>query len=354
MSSSHFDAAMKAAVVEEARTVWSAAQAKAEAKPGRRLVMLAGSVAGILLLGSWIQGNPAGTGSRLAFGPATVVSAESQGLGGGVEAVLLPGEMDGVPASSESPGPVAAAPLVSSPAAPRRCLSCEAAARARAARMAALQTPAAAVGGTAAAKEAETPQEDLFDEAATEAQAGLGQRGAFTLNVGSLFEIAFDLPVMTGAATAPVSAHVLGDVKVGDRVALPTGSRVVGEAFSTLDDDRAQVLLTAVVVNGKTVPLQGLALGPDDAFGVPGKVLRKGSVSRAGGGSVLRSVGRALSLGLIGTGSSPLADAAAQGLEAAAGDELQAAGQRWRRSDKIVRVERGTRVKVYLRSDLVV
>ncbi len=274
---------------------------------------------------------------------------------------MPPGEMDGAPASSESPGAVAATPLVRSPAAPRRCLSCEAAARARAARMAELQTRAAAVDGMAAAKEAETPQEDLFDEAETEARAAgpavsppLGQRGAFTLNVGSLFEIAFDLPVMTGGATAPVSAHVLGDVKVGDRVALPTGSRVVGEAFSTLDDDRAQVLLTAVVVNGKTISLQGLALGPDDAFGVPGKVLRKGSVSRAGGGSVLRSVGRVLSLGLIGTGSSPLADAAAQGLEAAAGDELQAAGQRWRRSDKIVRVEPGTRVKVYLRSDLVV
>jgi type IV secretory pathway VirB10-like protein len=208
--------------------------------------------------------------------------------------------------------------------------------------------------------EAAPEPEDVFEEGEASQPAAPPSPspapvGPTTLNVGSQFDMVLDLPVLTGAATTPVAAHLVDDVSVGERVVIPAGSRIVGEAFSTMEDDRAQIVLTAVVVNGKTIPLQGLALGKDSAFGVVGKVVRKGSAPKAGFGKVLGSVGRALSFGLIGSGSSStLAGAAAYGVESAAGGELQGLDQRWRRSNKIIRVEPGTRARVYLRSDLVV
>lgn len=362
MSSTRFDDAMKAAVVEEARSVWTGAKAKAEARPGRRWVMVFGGALGLLLVGRWIQGSPEGSPSRLAFGPETVVSAQSQGLGGGVEAMLPPDELEGVSAeaaetrgaSASSPGVVAATPATP---APPKCAACEAAAKARAERAAEARARAASAK---AAPEASAEHEDVFEDSQASPPPAApspspSPAGPTTLNVGSQFEMALDLPVLTGAATTPVAAHLVDDVKVGERVVIPAGSRIVGEAFSTTEDDRAQIVLTAVVVNGKTIQLHGLALGQDSAFGVAGKIVRKGSAPKAGVGKVLGSVGRALSFGLIGSGSSStLAGAAAYGVESAAGGELQGLDQRWRRSDKIIRVESGTRARVYLRSDLVV
>ena len=81
---------------------------------------------------------------------------------------------------------------------------------------------------------------------------------------------------MTGIALAPATAKLVKDFYVADRLAHPAGTLLAGEAFSTQDDDRAQVVFTAIVKDGKTVQFEGWALQQGEA-GVRGKVVRKAS-----------------------------------------------------------------------------
>src|SRR5262249_2477982 len=106
------------------------------------------------------------------------------------------------------------------------------------------------------------------------------------INIGTRLDAVLDQPVTTGAALAPATAKLAKDVHVGDRLAIPSGAILIGEAFSTQQDDRVQVVFTAFVKEGKTVPFEGWAL-QEGEMGIRGKVIRKGSKVKRGAGAVL-------------------------------------------------------------------
>jgi type IV secretory pathway VirB10-like protein len=80
------------------------------------------------------------------------------------------------------------------------------------------------------------------------------------INVGTRIQAVLTDPVVTGAALAPATAKLANDVLVGDRVAIPAGTVLVGEGFATQQDDRAQVVFSAIVKDGKTLQFEGWAL----------------------------------------------------------------------------------------------
>lgn len=344
--SSRFDEALRAQIVQQARTVMDSAQARTRKRVRRRLFLwlaLPAALGGLVLA----PGEAARPRSRVAFAQGNVISAESQGLGGGVEELLPPSpppaaaHVQDPPISIEpkdlvahEPEAKATRPLPRHDAAARSCATCGNE-----------DAPAADIGASH-----ELATEELLPE--TEAVASEEPRApvARVLNMGSRFEAALDLPVQTGAAGAPVAAVVAADVSDSHGVVLPAGARVVGEAFATTADDRVQMAVTAVVINGKTFRLQGLALGPDGTFGVAGKVARKGSKKKAGAGRVLGAVGSAISFGLLG-GRGGLIDSTAAELARDAGRSLGGLEAAWQRSDKVVRVPAGTRLTVYVRED---
>jgi hypothetical protein len=172
------------------------------------------------------------------------------------------------------------------------------------------------------------------------------------INVGTRVEAVLTDPVVTGAALAPATARLAKDLYVGDRLAIPAGTLLVGEGFSTQQDDRAQVVFTAVVKDGKTLQFEGWAL-QDGETGVKGKLVRKGSKGKKGAGTVLGAAASALSYGVAGAMGGP-EGAALASLGNTAASDLVGLGRDWRRSDKVVRVDAGVLITVYIRRDLTV
>ena len=80
------------------------------------------------------------------------------------------------------------------------------------------------------------------------------------VNVGTRVDAVLTDPVVTGIALAPATARLAKDLYIGDRLAIPAGTLLAGEAFSTQDEDRAQVVFTALVKDGRTVQFEGWAL----------------------------------------------------------------------------------------------
>jgi len=170
------------------------------------------------------------------------------------------------------------------------------------------------------------------------------------VNVGARFQAVLTDPVITGAAFAPANAKLTENVIVGDRVVLPAGTVLVGDAFATQEGDRAQVVFSAVIRDGKTQQLEGWVL-QDGEMGVRGKVVRKGSKEKKGAATLLGAAATGLSFGLAGAVPGP-GGAALSTLGSSVATDMEGLRHDWRRSDKVVRVEAGTAVTVYLRRDL--
>jgi len=170
------------------------------------------------------------------------------------------------------------------------------------------------------------------------------------INIGTRMAAILTDPVVTGAALAPATAKLANDVYVGDRLAIPAGTLLVGEGFATQQDDRAQVVFNAIVRDGKTIQLEGWAL-QDGEIGVRGKLVRKGSKAKRGAGTFLGAAASALTYGLAGVGSGP-ERAALGALGGTAANDLIGVARDWRQSDKVVRVPAGVPIIVYIRRDL--
>jgi hypothetical protein len=170
------------------------------------------------------------------------------------------------------------------------------------------------------------------------------------INIGTRIAAVLTDPVVTGAALAPATAKLANDVYVGDRLAIPAGTLLVGEGFATQQDDRAQVVFTAMVRDGKTIQFEGWAL-QEGEVGIRGKVVRKGSKTKKGAGAVLGAAASALTYGVAGALSGP-EGAALASLGNTAANDMLGLGRDWRHSDKVVRVAAGVPITVYLRRDL--
>jgi hypothetical protein len=157
-------------------------------------------------------------------------------------------------------------------------------------------------------------------------------------------------PVVTGSALAPATAKLANDVYVGDRLAIPAGTMLVGEGFATQQDDRAQIVFTAMVRDGKTIRFEGWAL-QEGEVGIRGKVIRKGSKTKKGAGAILGAAASALTYGVAGALSGP-EGAALASLGNTASNDLTGLSRDWRHSDKVVRVAAGISITVFIRRDL--
>jgi hypothetical protein len=172
-----------------------------------------------------------------------------------------------------------------------------------------------------------------------------------TINLGTRIEAVLTDPVVTGAAFAPATARLATDVHVDGRLAIPAQTVLVGEGFATEQDDRAQVLFTAIVRDGKTIKFEGWALQQGE-MGIRAKVVRKGSKTKKGAGTFLGAAASALTYGLAGSTGPEGAALATLGQTAA--NDLSALGRDWRRSNKVVRVEAGAPITIYIRRDLTI
>ena len=196
----------------------------------------------------------------------------------------------------------------------------------------------------------ELPQAPLPVDSSPSPSPSPTPEAPLTINVGTRIEALLTDPVVTGAAFAPATATIAKDVYVSDRLAIPAGTVLVGEGFATQQDDRAQVMFSAMVRDGKTQQLEGWALQGGE-MGIRAKVIRKGSKTKKGAGTVLGAAASALTYGLAGAASGP-EGAALASLGHTAATDLSGLGRDWRRSDKVVRVEGGVAIHVYLRRDL--
>jgi hypothetical protein len=171
-----------------------------------------------------------------------------------------------------------------------------------------------------------------------------------TINVGTRFEAILTHPLVTGAAIAPATARVASDVHVGERLVIAAGTLLVGEAFAIQHNDRAQVVFSALIKAGKTVPFEGWTL-QDGEMGVRGKVLREGSKAKKGTSVMLGAAASALTFGLVGARSG-MEGAVLSSVRGSAAGELSSISRDLQPSDKVLRVEADVRVTVYVRRDV--
>jgi hypothetical protein len=313
------------------------AQAREQPEPRRvprwTMPALVVGVASVSLL-SVLGGTDAKGKGNLPFDRSTVISTRTAGLGASAEDLAPRAAPSPLlsPLADPSPAPGLPEPRRSAPRekpAPS-CPECEKR-RAALARMEPSPTPELSPSPPEA-----PPEKPL----------------ALVINIGTRIQAVLTDPVVTGAALAPATAKLANDVLVGDRLAIPAGTVLVGEGFATQQDDRAQVVFSAIVKDGKTLQFEGWAL-QEGEIGVKGKVVRKGSKGKSGAGTVLGAAASALTFGL--SGAVPGAGGAAlSSLGNTAANDLVGLGRDWRRSDKVVRVEAGVPVTVYIRRDLTV
>ena len=314
------------------------AQAKDQPDPRRiprwTVPALAVGLASVSLLS--INGGTEATGKgSVPFDRSTVISTRTAGLGASAEDLAPRREPSAAPNLVVEPSPAAAAQL-SERAEPRRPSRPASGKRARPDRR---RADLADVLSTRP-QEPESPPSPPAPE----------KPPPLVVNIGTRIAAVLTDPVVTGAALAPATAKLTSDVYVGDRLAVPTGTLLVGEAFATQQDDRAQVVFSAIVRDGKTIHLEGWAL-QDGEIGIRGKLVRKGSKTKRGAGTVLGAAASALTFGLAGMGSGP-EGAALASLGNSAASDLTGLGRDWRQSDKVVRVPAGVPIIVYIRRDL--
>ena len=314
------------------------AQAREQPEPRRvprwTVPALVVGVASVSLL-SVLGGTDAKGRGNLPFDRSTVISTRTAGLGASAEDLAPRAAPSPLlePLADPSPAPASPPPRRSTrrdkSSAPA-CPDCE---RRRAALARMEPSPAPELSP---APPATPPEKPL----------------PLVINIGTRIQAVLTDPVVTGAALAPATAKLANDVLVGDRLAIPAGTVLVGEGFATQQDDRAQVVFSAIVKDGKTLQFEGWAL-QEGEIGVKGKVVRKGSKGKSGAGTVIGAAASALTFGL--SGAVPGAGGAAlSSLGNTAANDLVGLGRDWRRSDKVVRVEAGVPVTVYIRRDLTV
>lgn len=292
---------------------------------------------------AFVAGARSDTASRLSTGPGTMFSAQLAGAGASAQDLIPPPPPPAPPTPAPTVARDAQTPRESlreledrPPAKPRRhpapapsptpCVNCPEAASA-----------------TVVLYDATGEHGVLVPAATPEARP--------IVNVGTRIRATVPEPIMTSPGGTPVLALVAEQVTLGERVVLPSGARLIGDAFSIEEDDRIQVVLTALVLEGRTVPLSGVVLSDDNRLGLPAKVVKKASKGKRGLGKALGMAASTLSFGLIPRGSD-LGAAAASQLADETARELNQVHARWTRSDKVLRAPAGN-VTVYLRSDLV-
>jgi hypothetical protein len=174
------------------------------------------------------------------------------------------------------------------------------------------------------------------------------------LNVGTRFRATLTDAAVTSFAGTPVTATLQNDLISNGQVILPEGTTVVGEAFGTSADDRAQVALTAFVKDGVTVPFRGVVIGADSRLGVAGRVVHKGSMRRKGAGRFFGAVGSAVAAGLAAQAGGGVVGNAGVTLAGDLASDMNQLERTWasERSDKAVAIPARTVVTVYVQSDV--
>jgi hypothetical protein len=330
----------------QARQVLVQAQKQAPSPGHRRWVVGALLIVVAMLTCFGFVRRPEGSSTgRVPFDRASVVSADTLGVAGLAEDFIPP-----VPRATPAPTlePARIAPevvAVAEPARPRRSWRVPPADR--------VAVHAQQAREMVGASGLQPVVEDLVSDSSPLDIPAAEPRAPLVVNVGTRFRAVLSVPVLTGAASAPVTARLTGGPASAEDGAVPVGSVLVGDAFATSQDDRVQVVFSAMVVSGVTVPVRAIALGEDDQVGLAGRLVRKGSSGKRGFGRVLGAVGSALTLGLVGGAPTP-GRAIADHVAVSAASDLAELDRRWtsERSDKVLQVLAGRLVVVSLLSDL--
>ncbi len=194
-------------------------------------------------------------------------------------------------------------------------------------------------------------QEVIFEETNEETIVvrAVASVSPLVVNVGERLSAKLLYPIVTGGGSVPVTAAIAADVVVGGRIAVPAGTRLVGEAFATTANDRAQIVFHAAVIDGRTIALSAVAFDEDSQLGVVGKLVKKGSALKKLGGRLAGAFGSAVSLGTLGLVSP---SSIAGNLASGAVDDLKQVSSEWVLSSKVIQVPAEKPLVIHLSGDL--
>ena len=344
---SRYEEVLNQRVAEQAGRMVASAQA---ARPGLELPRWGALVAvigvgamGVMMLLSQQDGP---SHSRVAFHKSTVISTGTVGVQASAEELIPPRPVR--PPSPEAPALVSPGPHLHEPVAEptARPVAAKPARRVPVAR----PSPPCTTCGRDGREEGDVVLATVVEPSPRPTPA-LPPKPA--LNVGARFGAVLAYPVNTAFGGAPVTARVEQDIAPNGMIAIPAGASLIGEAFATEPENRAQIVFTALVRDGRTVPFRAIALGPDSNLGIPGKVVRKASAKKKGAGRVLSALGSAVTFGLVGGDNGVVGDAAAA-LASQTASDLSQLERTWslERSDKVIALKAGIAMTVYVQSDL--
>lgn len=135
------------------------------------------------------------------------------------------------------------------------------------------------------------------------------------MHTGYTFDAVLKTAIFSFNIETPVIALIEYDVVFGDKVVLPSGTKLIGATSIIKSINRVNVVFNTVVLpNGDEFPLTGLALHTDGSAGVPGKVKKEAMSIPAR--VILEAAGAGASA------ASPIAGSAVKELSSAAKEEL--------------------------------
>ncbi|MDI6757871.1 MAG: TrbI/VirB10 family protein, partial [Endomicrobiia bacterium] len=155
------------------------------------------------------------------------------------------------------------------------------------------------------------------------------------MHTGFAFDAVLKTAIFSFNIETPVIALVEYDVIFGDKVVLPSGTKLIGATSIIKSINRVNVVFNTIVLpNGDEFNFTGLALHTDGSAGIPGKVKKEAM-----------SIPARVLLEAAGAGASaasPVAGSAVKELSAAAKEEL-AQSQKYS-----ISIKKDTPVMVYV------
>lgn len=155
------------------------------------------------------------------------------------------------------------------------------------------------------------------------------------MHTGFTFDVVLKTAIFSFNIETPVIALVEYDVVFGDKIVLPSGTKLIGATSIIKSINRVNVVFNTVVLpNGDEFPITALALHTDGSAGVPGKVKKEAMSIPAR--VILEAAGAGASA------ASPIAGSAVKELSSAAKEEL-AQSQKYS-----ISIKKDTPVMVYI------
>lgn len=167
-----------------------------------------------------------------------------------------------------------------------------------------------------------------------------------TLTVGTRVPIQLAQSVTLANQTMPVTGYVAADVMGGDSLAIPEGSRVIGDAAFDAENGRANLTWKTIILrDGRERAFGAVSVGRDNQVGVEGRV-KSDAVKNTVGQTITGFIGAfaagSITSGMLGASEGGLSNGLKNAVAQTAKDRANDFGENLKKEHRWIELVAGT------------